>query len=172
MTDIMNYGDDDIARFWSKVNKTDGCWEWAGKPNEKGYGRFGVNYRVIFAHRFSWLITHGEIPDGLFVLHRCDNPICVRPDDLFLGTKADNNADMRAKGRAAPMPRTPNAGRFQSNGRMSGEHHHLAKLTAEDVLYIRQLRANGVRLRVLAQHFGVSEANISQIAKRKVWKNI
>lgn len=162
----------DITRFWKKVQRTDYCWTWTGRPNEKGYGRFGINYRNVFAHRFSWLITHGDIPEGLNVLHKCDNPICVRPDHLFLGTIADNNEDMRSKGRAAPMPKTPNIGRFQRGGRMSGENHHLARLTANDVLEIRNLRATGTRLRVLAQRFGVSEANISQIAKRKVWKNV
>lgn len=87
------------ARFQEKVEKTDGCWLWRpAKPNE--YGKFMVRKGVMDgAHRVAWTLAHGPIPKGLMVLHRCDNPRCVRPDHLFLGTAADNSRDMVAKGR-------------------------------------------------------------------------
>lgn len=87
-------------RFWSKVNISTSCWNWIGCLNNKGYGEFRVwKTWSEYAHRFSWALHFGPIPNGLKVLHRCDNPRCVRPDHLFLGTQADNVADMLAKGR-------------------------------------------------------------------------
>lgn len=87
-------------RFWSKVNADGDCWLWTGYLMAKEYGQFrGFDGRTILAHRQAWLLTFGSIEDDLCVLHVCDEPRCVRPDHLFLGTRADNNADMRAKGR-------------------------------------------------------------------------
>ena len=91
------------ARFWEKVDKTDDCWVWisskiSSKPN-RGYGRIWVNGKPELAHRISWEIANGPIPKGMQVLHRCDNPSCVRPDHLFLGTQRDNMQDSIEKGR-------------------------------------------------------------------------
>lgn len=91
-------------RFWTKVNKTDGCWEWTASRNRKGYGEIRQDGVIAKAHRVSWELTYGPIPEGLLVCHHCDNPPCVRPDHLFLGTVADNTADMVAKGRQAWDP--------------------------------------------------------------------
>jgi hypothetical protein len=87
-------------RFWAKVQKSDGCWIWTGSQNRKGYGWVGVPGRQTkLAHRVSWVLANGHLDASACVLHRCDTPACVRPDHLFLGSKADNNRDMVSKGR-------------------------------------------------------------------------
>jgi hypothetical protein len=86
--------------FWNKVNKTSGCWIWTA-ANKDGYGRYSNSG---YAHRISWEMHFGKIPAGMFVCHKCDNPPCVNPDHLFLGTNQDNVNDMRAKGRGSKPP--------------------------------------------------------------------
>jgi len=91
-------------RFWGKVQKTDSCWIWTGGTNGHGYGSLVIDHtgnHRIYAHRLSWIIHYGEILNGLQVLHKCDNPLCVNPEHLFLGTQKDNMDDMMAKGRKA-----------------------------------------------------------------------
>lgn len=87
------------VKFWSKVSKTDGCWNWIGAKNRKGYGNLKRGERYLNAHRYSWELTNGSIPAGKWVLHKCDNPACVRPEHLFLGDVLVNNRDMWTKGR-------------------------------------------------------------------------
>lgn len=113
---------DPVTRFWENVRKSDGCWEWtAYRTTAKsqrhrgavGYGRFMVTWRrVILAHRYSWELHNGLVPDGMVVCHHCDNPACVRPDHLFVGTQKDNIQDMLKKGRA----RNKWSGRVQGEG--------------------------------------------------------
>lgn len=94
-------------RFWEKVEKTDGCWLWTASLTNKGYGEFRLNEpSPILAHRVAYELAHGPIPPGLFVCHHCDNPPCVRPDHLFLGTQKDNAQDMVRKGRHANTKKT------------------------------------------------------------------
>lgn len=93
-------------RFWAKVQKTDDCWLWTGSRKPHGYGELNIGGKAILAHRVSWLLhNQGTILSDQCVCHRCDNPTCVRPDHLFLGTQAENLADMRAKGRAYVEPK-------------------------------------------------------------------
>jgi hypothetical protein len=87
------------APFWSRVDTSGDCWEWQGARVSKGYGSLAIEGRAATAHRRSWELTYGPIPTGMHVLHRCDNPPCVRPDHLWLGTNTENVYDSMAKGR-------------------------------------------------------------------------
>lgn len=142
-------------RFWEKVSKTDGCWEWTGSLNNQGYGQIRIDGKSLLAHRVSWGMAFGPIPDGLLVLHRCDNPPCIRPDHLFLGTFADNSHDMIQKGRQVIRV---------------GEDCVSASLTYRDVATIRELASTGLSSRKLAKQFGVSHTTILDIVRGNRYK--
>ena len=147
-------------RFWRHVNKSARCWEWTGCTQANGYGRVGtgVGRRVDFTHRVSWRLAFGEIPDGLFVCHHCDNRRCVRPDHLFLGTLQENADDCRLKGR---------------RDRPQGEQHPRAKLTANAVLAIRAVSVPDLRTaQAIAARFGVTPATIYSIRARRSWRHV
>ncbi len=151
---------DPVRLFWLKVKKMPGCWLWTGATMRNGYGVFHARrYRKTVAHRFSWEIHNGPIPEGLFVCHHCDNRNCVRPDHLFVGTNKDNVADMRAKGRG-------------SNGVTRGEAHWYAKLTEEKVRLARRLFAQGVTPLQIAQRVAVHRDTIYRVVRRKAWKHV
>lgn len=145
------------VRFWEKVKKTDTCWLWQGfllHGTWYGHialsGKNGKNGKTISAHKLSWILHYGPIPDGLFVLHHCDTPPCVRPDHLFLGTQSDNMRDAAAKGRH-PSQVNPSTQR--------GENSACAKLTAAMVLEMRLLRAEtGLAYRRIGERYGVTKS--------------
>ena len=95
-----------MQRFWDKVEKTDGCWVWTASKNRQGYGYFRFDGKMRKAHRMAWLFAIGEIPEGMMVCHSCDNPSCVNPEHLWLGTGQDNMDDMNTKGRHGFTKRT------------------------------------------------------------------
>ena len=146
------------ARFWSRVQKTDNCWIWVGAKNKVGYGNFYLNGKYQPAHRVAYMLRYGSIPDGYLICHKCDNPSCVNPDHLFLGTPAQNMADKRYKGRIRP-------------GDHSGEHNGNAFLTTDQVVEIRKRFASGETAKSLASEFGVSYQSIQRIVQGKQWKN-
>lgn len=146
-------------RFWAKVQRgsDDKCWTWTG-CKRAGYGVIGSNGRVQSTHRVSWILHYGEIPVGLFVCHTCDNPACVNPHHLFLGTHYDNMLDMKLKGRAVYV-----------RGQRVGGH----KLTEQQVLEIKALLNEGhMSQRKIGRLYGVSGRTISYINAGKKWKHI
>jgi hypothetical protein len=148
------------AVFWSHVTKSDGCWIWTAARDQRGYGCFRWNGRLVKAHRVAWMIERGPIGDGLHACHRCDNPPCVRPDHIFLGTASDNMRDAYTKGRL----RAPDGPR--------GETHHKARLTAIQVVEVRSLLAGrALRHREIATMYGVGRTTITAIAQGKNWKH-
>lgn len=130
------------------------CWEWQG-ATRNGYGVMNIDHTVVYAHRFSYELHHGSVPDGMYVCHTCDNRLCANPYHLFLGTHADNIRDMYAKGRGNPS-----------------RQGSKPKVTADDVRQIRLRGAQGVSYTVLAEEYGVTKANICLIVKRKRWSHI
>lgn len=150
----------DLARFDAKVRRTDSCWEWTGAKRDNEYGSFKYRGKTRTASRVAWLFAHGEWPGDLCVCHTCDNPSCVRPDHLFLGTDKDNAEDRDAKGRQR---------NGASYGKCIGEGHGRAKLTQHQVDLIRSGAFDGLSQREIADQFGVSGSLISMIKSGKKW---
>lgn len=148
-------------RFWEKVQKGGGCWEWKAATGRGGYGRINAGgNRIDRAHRISWVLTFGPIPPGMLVCHHCDNARCVRPDHLFLGDSAANNADMRAKGRAACIPRR------------GGEQHHNSAITKMIAAAIRHRHRAGVTNKLaLAREFGVGRMVIRGVLEHGTYRD-
>jgi predicted XRE-type DNA-binding protein len=141
--------------FWPNVQKGDGCWEWTGSKNVWGYGRIKIRRKVHMAHKVAYTLHYGPIPDGLVICHRCDNRGCVNPAHLFIGTYADNSADMVSKGRQA-----------------RGERNANAKLTEAVVREMRQLYASGMKQDALAARFNISQMTVSDVIRRRTWRHI
>lgn len=161
------------TRFWSKVDRSGPvvrpelgpCWVWTSTLNEHGYGVFCVrtvdhDRKTVRASRHSYEIARGPILDGMYVCHRCDNPPCVRPDHLFLGTPADNMMDAAQKGRAVAPPRR------------IGNTNVNAKLNETSVKAIRKRFAAGERVALLAKEFQISRQGIHRVVKREVWGHV
>ena len=150
-------------RFESFTQKTDQCWLWTGGLSPRsGYGKFWFQGRTIGAHRASYALYVGPIPEGMIVCHRCDNPQCVRPDHLFLGMPLDNMADMRAKGRQRYRPP-------MICGESIGNH----KLTADQVREIRHLLATRAMLKQdIAARFGISRTTLHRIERGTIWRQL
>lgn len=142
------------------ANRTGGCWEWQGNIGAYGYGLFSAykdgRHYTARAHRFSYEAFVGVIPDNMVVMHTCDNPACVRPDHLQVGTNRENSEDMVQKGRQA-----------------RGERNAVTRLTAVDVLNIRaKFGTPGVTYRTLATEYSMSIRGIAGILRRETWRHI
>ena len=173
------------------AGKLGGCWLWQ-KPQPSGYGSCSFRGRTMSAHRAAWIQAHGEIPNGIMVLHKCDVRNCVRPSHLFLGTGKDNMTDMWAKGRGPDGDRNGsrtkperrafgdrNGSRTHPEKRPRGDAHWLhrnperfrgeknphARLTDADVASIRQMRLKGYTQDAIAQEFGVAQAHVSRLVR-------
>ena len=150
-----------VVIFWEnvKVSNPQDCWLWSGGKKENGnglwYGIFWDDNKIIKAHRFSWKIKNGEIPKGKLVCHRCDNPLCVNPSHLFLGTYLDNNRDASNKGRHAFGERVPGS-----------------VLNDEKVRQIRKLRSEGKTQRAIAETIGAKESTVQAVVEGRSWKHV
>ena len=147
-------------RFWAKVEKTDGCWLWQAGRDRDGYGVFGVKtesrWVQVRAHRLAYEMTLGSVPEGMWVLHRCDNPPCVNPEHLFLGTVRDNVDDSVRKGRHT-----------------RGSRNGTSKLTEIDIPWIRFAREYaGASFGRIAKAYGVTERAIMNITQGKNWTHV
>jgi len=144
-----------IDRFNEKFEPVteSGCWIWTAFVNEWGYGSISVNKRMRYAHRISYELKNGKIPDGMLVLHRCDTPCCVNPDHLFLGSNKDNINDMMAKGRHRSGAHT--------------ESGNLKKLTKDDA---ESIRNSGMKTTELADNYRVSRATIRNVRNFRTYK--
>lgn len=149
-----------MIRFWKKIHKTNTCWLWTAFKMPSGYGQFRIKNRMMLAHRVSWELKNGPILDSkLCVLHKCDNPPCVNPDHLFLGTLEDNIKDMMDKKRNS-----------KETAGAQGEQNGRAKLTEQQVKEIRSRPIYRGSQSKLAKEFEVSINLISRIINRKIWK--
>lgn len=146
--------------FEKHVIRKKGCWDWDGSfYSVMGYGRFNFNKKMISAHRASWIIHYGDIPNGLCVCHKCDNPRCSNPEHLFLGTTQENNEDMMNKDRNPILNK-------------KGEENFCSKLTNENVVEIKKLLNTEFTQRRIAKKFNVERSTISNIKRKVSWKHL
>lgn len=177
----------EMVQFFQRVNVgcVDDCWIWTMAKNKQGYGVAYFRKEVRLAHRVSFKLVVGEIPDGLFVLHRCDNPPCCNPAHLWLGTHDDNMADAASKGRSVQgdrhwsrmfperVPRGELAGPALHPERISrGERHYQAKINDEIVEEIKQLYIGGEYQRDIAKRVGINQSQVSRIVNDKAWQPV
>lgn len=158
----IELSEEDIERFWKYVDKKseDECWEWQSSKSIHGYGQLSVKNRKYTASRISWFIHNGKIDEGLCVCHTCDNPGCVNPSHLFLGTQKDNAADRGKKGRWV-------------GGGPKGERQGGHKLTEQQVKEIREKYAPRVyTVTILSEEYNVSRSTIYYVVTYKNWKHL
>jgi len=148
-------------KLWDKVDKTPSCWVWTAYRNAGGYGLVGRGGKSYLAHRMAYEELVGPIPAGLCVLHRCDNPACIRPDHLFLGSRGDNNRDRDRKGRN----RMQVAGRWTTRG-----SDNLRSVLDEEK--IRLIRASTKSVKEIAEEFGIGKTTVFDVRNRNTWKHI
>jgi HNH endonuclease len=144
-------------RFWDFVKRgaLDECWEWQAAIMPRGYGQLEFEDKHTYAHRVAWILTYGEIPEGLKVLHRCDNPPCCNPCHLFLGTSKDNSLDASSKGRIA-----------------HGARHGQSKLNDDSVREIRRLYDSGVAQVEIGRVLGISSNTLWHVVHRRTWRHV
>lgn len=155
--------------FWDRVVERPGCWDWSGSKTDKGYTRFKHKGKTISGHRLSYVLHKGTIGDGMVVCHECDNPGCVNPFHLFVGTHADNQRDCTQKGRRAKGRK--NGRHTMPHSTARGNNHGRSSLNENDVKEIRAL-AGTMSQEKIGQMFGTPQTNVSAIVRRKAWAHV
>jgi hypothetical protein len=166
-----------IEKFWSRVAKTNNendCWNWVGASNNIGYGRFHNGKKLVYPHRYSYELKYGDIPFGMLVCHSCDNPSCVNPNHLWIGSHKDNSQDMinKKRGRNGRRGGKGNEKYYKFKIILQGEIHPLSKLTDKKVKEIKIRLKNGERNIDLAKEYKVSATLIWMIKKGISWKHV
>jgi hypothetical protein len=141
-------------RFWERVDKSGDCWLWTGTVSGR-YGMVKYHKQKWKSHRLSWFLHNGEITDGLHVLHKCDIPLCVNPEHLFLGTHQDNMRDMAIKGRR--------------KNKAFGEKHGRAKLTEDQA---KEIKTSSLGKRALAKIYGIGATTVQHIRNNQNWRHV
>ena len=141
----------------SAIDTNTDCWIFIGNRVKNGYGQICINGKIGIAHRHSYVAFKGDIPGGLLVCHKCDNPSCVNPEHLFIGTHQDNSDDKIKKGR---------------HNAAKGEKHYKSKLSATDVINIRSMAKDGLTENEIAKKFNIGRGAVSSIKRRQCWKHI
>lgn len=176
-----------IKNFWRKVDKQgplpdqthpsyqglDPCWIWKGALNRKGYGQRGLNGKLVYTHRFAWLLFHGDIPEEMKVLHRCDCRNCVNPSHLFIGTDKDNARDREEKGRGAQPTGDASGKRLNPEACARGNSNGRAKLSEADIREMRSKYAKGGwSHQQIADAYGIDKSQAGRIIRRQFWKHV
>lgn len=160
-------------RFWEQVDTSGECWTWTGGRLPSGYGRLQENKRTVLAHRVSWELHFGGAVPKLLVLHHCDNPPCVRPSHLFLGTHKDNAEDRERKGRGNQASGDNSGARRKPETVRRGDTSGMHRLTEQDVHAIRLMYSTGGwTQRGLGQHFNVAHCTIGNVLRGTTWKHV
>lgn len=149
-----NYDADMKNKLLAKIKYINDCWEWQGSLHRQGYGHFPYKRKILLAHRVSWNLFNGYIPENIKVCHKCDNPKCINPEHLFLGSQKENVDDMFQKKRKDHQ----------------GEKHPRAKLTKEKVLEIRQMIEKGISQEIICKKYNITNGHVGSIKHRRTWK--